>query len=919
MEPAARSVSGAPSPDAIGEDGVLQTGSEPALADLASIAAQICGTPIAFISFVDEHRQWFRAQVGTTAAPSPLRDPFCSAASLDGRLLIVPDARRDERFAQSPLVTGDPHIVFYAGAPLVSPDGAALGAICVIDHVPRSLTASQQKALMALGRQVMSHFELRRRTAELAASERLLRTIVDSEPDCVKLMSADGSLAMMNRAGLAIIEADSFETVRGTSVYAFVHEDDRDAMRALTDRVFRGQEGTMQFRLTGLKGKTRWLETHAVPLLDENGIVRTLLGITRDITTRKATEDSLRDSERDYRMLFEQATDGIFVSRPDGTFIDVNTAACEITGYRREQLLTRRLVDLVMPAERDRLTAELARVDAGRPVNSQWQFRHRDGNPFAGELTIKRLPDGRLQSFVRDLTDRKVVEDALREMDERLRRAVNAGQIGLWDWDLRTGNVYYSPEWKQQIGYEDHEIRNHLDEWRSRVHPDDLKPWLDAIDRCIGRSVSHYEMEFRIRHRNGSYRHILAQAALVVDDAGQPIGIRGVHVDITERAQLQAQLLQAQKMESLGRLAGGIAHDFNNLLTVINGTANMAVEQLRDGDSLRTDLEQIHLAGTRAANLTRQLLAISRQQILAPEILDLGEVIGSMQTMLQRLIGEHIELTFQPEPALGHVRADRSQIEQVVLNLAVNARDAMPYGGRLTIWARPVVVDEAEAEAHPGMAAGRFVRVIVQDTGVGMDEGTRRRAFEPFFTSKPKGEGTGLGLSTVYGIIKQSGGSITVQSEPGQGATFVIDLPRLDAAPDDAGRQSRPPAAEKGTETILIVEDERSLRNLCRRILQTAGYTVLEAGTGAEALLVLEKYSEPVHLMLTDVVMPGMSGRELAQRLADVRPEMKVLYTSGYTDDAMLRHGALDDPTRFVAKPYTAEDLKRKVRTVLDS
>ena len=389
-------------------------------------------------------------------------------------------------------------------------------------------------------------------------------------------------------------------------------------------------------------------------------------------------------------------------------------------------------------------------------------------------------------------------------------------------------------------------------------------------------------------------------------------------MDITERTQLQASFLQAQKMESVGRLAGGIAHDFNNLLTVMISTADLALGQLKEGDPLHADFQEVRRAAGRAAVLTRQLLAFSRKQVLQPAVLSLNAVVADMEKMLRPVIGEAIELVFAPAEDLGSVTVDPGQIEQVIMNLAVNARDAMPEGGKLTIETRNAELDDAYAAQHPSVRPGPHVMLAISDTGAGMDEATRAYIFEPFFTTKERGKGTGLGLSTAHGIVEQSGGSIRVDSEVGEGTTFTIYLPRVaEAARDDRPARAVTPA--RGTETILVVEDEQALRKAIKRILESAGYTVLAAANGGEALLLLEHHEGPVYLMLTDLVMPGLSGRELAQRLARMRPDVKVLYMSGYSDDTVVPHGVLDEGTHFVGKPFTIEELTRKVREVLDS
>jgi PAS domain S-box-containing protein len=407
--------------------------------------------------------------------------------------------------------------------------------------------------------------------------------------------------------------------------------------------------------------------------------------------------------------------------------------------------------------------------------------------------------------------------------------------------------------------------------------------------------------------------------APVFDEAGRCTHLVGAVHDITERKKLEAQFRQAQKMESVGQLAGGIAHDFNNLLTVINGTAELAIAQLREGDPLHDDLQEIHRAGERAASLTRQLLAFSRKQILQAQVLNLNTVVAGVETMLRRLIGEDIDLVVVPAEGLGSVKADPGQMEQMIANMAVNARDAMPKGGKLTIELQNVEIDEQYARQH-GVAVlpGPYVMLAISDTGIGMDEATRGQIFEPFFTTKGPGKGTGLGLSTVHGIVKQSNGFIWVYSEVGQGTSFKIYLPQV-AEVADGQRRSPTIASARGTETILVVEDVGGLRNLVKRMLGSVGYTVLTATDGEDALRLLEDYKEPVHLVLSDVVMPTMGGRILAERFGRTRPEMKVLYMSGYTDDVVVRHGVLDEGMPFLGKPFTVVDLTRKVREVLDS
>ncbi len=384
-----------------------------------------------------------------------------------------------------------------------------------------------------------------------------------------------------------------------------------------------------------------------------------------------------------------------------------------------------------------------------------------------------------------------------------------------------------------------------------------------------------------------------------------------------ERAKLQQQFLQAQKMESVGRLAAGIAHDFNNVLTIINGTVDLATASLTEGDPLAEDLREIRKASERAESLTRQLLAFGSKQVISPRVVNLSALVADMHGMLGRLIREDITLTVAPATDIGSVAADPGQLEQVIMNLVVNARDAMPVGGTLRIETRNVEIAGEYAAMGAVARPGPYVMLTISDTGAGMDEATRSRIFEPFYTTKEFGKGTGLGLSTVYGIVEQSGGFITVDSTVGAGTTFAIHLPRIDAEAEGSA-PAQIAAAARGTETILVVEDGLALLRLTKRMLQAGGYTVLMASEGAKALQVLATYGGPVHLMLTDVVMPGLSGPELATNAARVRPDMKILFTSGYTESLIVPHGVADGSTNFIAKPYSAEDLMRKVRDVLD-
>jgi two-component system cell cycle sensor histidine kinase/response regulator CckA len=506
----------------------------------------------------------------------------------------------------------------------------------------------------------------------------------------------------------------------------------------------------------------------------------------------------------------------------------------------------------------------------------------------------------RKQLIVRDELFRLITENA-------------ADMIAVVDADGR--RLYNSPSYERILGYtsQDMESATSFDQ----IHPDDSEKVRKAFTEALRTGAGH-SVEYRMRHKDGRWRTLESRASTIFDERGKAARLVTVNRDVTERRSLEEQFRQAQKMEAVGRLSGGVAHDFNNLLGVIIGYGEIVQERVDAANPLRGSIDEILKAAHRAASLTRQLLAFSRQQVLDPKVLDLNAVVKDMEKMLQRLIGEDIELKTELGPALGRIRADQGQIEQVILNLCVNARDAMPDGGKLTLSTSNFYMDEDFTRRYPyPVQVGEYVLFTAGDSGIGMDATTRARIFEPFFTTKEKGKGTGLGLSMVYGVVKQSGGYIEVSSEPGSGAAFKIWLPKVEAAIADQEPVGIP-ATLQGTETILLVEDEPALRSLARHQLESCGYSVLEAGSGADALELAGKYEGTIHLLFTDVVMPAMNGRALADALLLQRPQLRVVFTSGYTGQTVGAHGVLDEGSFFLPKPFTREGVARKIREALD-
>ncbi len=575
------------------------------------------------------------------------------------------------------------------------------------------------------------------------------------------------------------------------------------------------------------------------------------------------------------------------------------------------------------PDDRERVLAEVFESrDTGKPFCSEYRLLARDGHIVwvRDEAIVMRDEAGRpcfMQGLLLDISEQKRKEEMLQKSESKFRTIFERVAVGIALVSIDGQLVESNPALREMLRYGAEELRNRV--FNEFIHPEDAVIDVDLDQELIAGKRDHYQIEKRFVRKDGGVVWCQLNVSLVRGGQEErPFTICMVE-DITERKRLETQFFQSQKMETIGRLAGGIAHDFNNLLTVIKGYTQLSLSHIQEGDPCRENIEEIKAAAERAAELTNQLLTFSRRQILDMKVLDLNTIVRGLEKMTGRIIGEDIEMVTVLDDHLGRVKTDPSQIEQVILNLVVNARDAMPAGGKLAIETANVVLDETYARTHIGVAPGSYVMLSVSDTGCGMSPEVKELIFEPFFTTKEEGKGTGLGLSTIYGIVKQSGGNIWVYSEPGRGTTFKVYLPRVEEETDALPVQDHTDHLPKGNETVLLVEDDPSLRALAARVLRYQGYKVLEATNGHEAIgIARESIQERIHLLLTDVVMPHMGGRELVKRMKTLHSEIRVLFISGYTDHTIIYHAGLKPGTPFLQKPFSPTALAQKVREVLD-
>jgi two-component system cell cycle sensor histidine kinase/response regulator CckA len=683
--------------------------------------------------------------------------------------------------------------------------------------------------------------------------------------------------------------------------------------------------GLMAFILPGLGLQEYKFSLHLLPPVVQGLVALVLIfdiyTIFQQLQIHRM-RNRLAEREELFRLISENAADMIAVVDMDGRRIFNSDAYQKILGYSAEELKNSSSMDQIHPDDRERVkaaAAEARRTGVGK--NLEYRIRHKNGTWLVLESTSSVIGDAsgvpeKLVIVNRDITARKQASEALRLSEVSFRSVIENAPYGIYRAQASGKLLLVNPALQKMLGYESQAELLQLN-LTTDVYVDPLEQ--QRVNDLFSKQKEFTDVQVDWKRKDGTPIKVRCTGWFVKSAIDGAAYFEVFAEDVTEKWLLERQLRMAQKMEAVGRLSGGIAHDFNNLLGVIIGYSQVLKRTLPPGTPFLEHAEEIEKAGQRAASLTRQLLAFSRQQVLAPAVLNINSLISEMEKMLPRLIGEDIEIVIALDPAIGRVKADHGQLEQVVMNLAVNARDAMPDGGKVVITTSNVVLDDAWTRSHPGSKAGDFVMLSVADTGTGIDSETLAHIFEPFFTTKERGKGTGLGLATVYGVVKQSGGYVWVESALGKGTAFEIYLPRIEELVSVPEPVAPIVEAFRGAETILLVEDADALRKLTHMLLEQHGYRVLVAANGAAALQLVEQKPERINLLLTDVIMPGLNGRALAGRLELLQPGLKILYMSGYTDDAIMDHGVLESGTHLLHKPFSEENLIRKVREVLDA
>ena len=929
---------------------LLDTPPEEGFDRLTRMSSRLLGTPVSLISLVADDHQFFKSAIGlpepwASRRVTPISFSFCGQVVATGEPLVLEDARRHPLLRHNPVIR-ELGWVAYAGVPLVTREGHTVGALCVADKTPRLWSERDIALLQDLAASVVTEIELRSEIAERRQAEYGRRESAEQFHSSFQesgigmaLISTDGRWLRVNRAVCELL-GRSPEDLIGFSVEAASHPDDtsadREAMRLLQAGECRTY--TLEKRYVQPSGAIVWALVNVTVVPGSEGEPGHLTAAIQDITERKHTEMALRESEERFRLLtqaskevvwdWDLVTDRLTWDPVTGPLLDYDRSALGDSAawwYER-----------IHPDDRERVTASMYdAVTEGRGIwMDEYRFRRADGS-YAVVQNRAHIGQDETGAPVRVISAMSGLSNAHRA-DRQLQQVLDALQVGVSVID-NEGRVIVANQSDKQLwgGGEEGEELGHQGWWADTGEPVRPEEW--GAVRAIQGEFSADE-EVMIKTADGAQRTIRSSATPILDDAGQIVGAVSVSEDVTRTKAAEAARLReeeetrraeeetrrteeesrrAEKMDAIGRLAGGIAHDFNNLLTGILSYSDLILQELRPADPLRGDVEQIRDAGQRAANLTRQLLSFSRRQLLQPRALSLNSAVMEWEPMLGRIAGTGVTLELDLDPGLGSVWVDPARLEQVLVNLVVNAREAMPTGGRIRINTAHSPLQSSPAVQDSGTSTGGYVSLWVSDTGIGMDPATQGNIFEPFFTTKQGSSGRGLGLSTVYGIVEQSGGKITVESAPGEGSTFGIHFPGY-LGPEEPASEPAEPPAEGGKETLLLVEDETPVRESVRRLLEWHGYTVIEARDGADALQLYDRNDSAIDLVLTDVTMPGIGGYELVQQLRARHPQLRVLFMSGYAERAMVSNGVGPSGMGYVEKPFSVETLMRRLREVLE-
>jgi two-component system cell cycle sensor histidine kinase/response regulator CckA len=773
-----------------------------------------------------------------------------------------------------------------------------------------------------------------RRDAEAEEARRSLGALHSTLPGMAYRCRNDRewTLESVSPGALELTGYTAEELVRHRTFADLIHPENRAGLwETVQDAVDHDRPYDLEYRVVRADGRIRWVSEHGQAVGRTPDGVAVLEGFLLDVTRHKQVEQALRTGDAQFRAVFDEAPIGMALMNMDGYLVRSNNALQAMLGYTEQELAGAILGQLTHEDDVAAGWEAFGDLVAGEISHYQVVKRYlrSDGGVVWGRLSVAlvRSPDGQPHyaiAMVENVTERHEAVEALRLREHEFRSLLEQGREVISILDPQGDLRFTSPAVERVLGYGRGDlVGTYLGEL---VHPDDVPAMLDVFERAIQAPGRPRAAELRMRHRDGSWRVLETVGTSLLDDPA----VGGIVVnsrDVTERRDAQEalrrseqQLLQVQKMEAIGRLAGGVAHDFNNLLTAIRGNAELVLADLPPGAQAREDVEEIRRASDRAAALTRQLLAFSRRQVLQPRLLDLNQSVGEMERMLRRLLGEDVELVTRLGGELRRVRADPAQVEQVIMNLAVNGRDAMPGGGVLVVCTENAELEPELREKYPYVVPGEYVLLEVGDTGQGMDPATLQSAFEPFFTTKGAGRGTGLGLSMVYGIVKQSGGYVWIDSEAGRGTRVRVYLPvsRVTDEPEEDDAPAPLPQA-RGRGTVLLVEDEEAVRRFAERVLSRGGYTVLVAAEGAEAMALSRQHPGIIHVLVTDLMMPRMNGSDLASRLMAERPGIRVLFISGYDRDEARTRGPLEPGTDFIEKPFSPEALLERIHRLLDA